>query len=82
VVDLVDTDLNAMGQLRPALAGQTIAATLTIVVTAWFDVVPSIATELELLGRAVSFVGEDDGKGRGRQPRPGRPILDMSGSSR
>ena len=52
-VDLAETDLNAMGRLSPPLAGQSIAASLTAVVKAWFDVVPSMAKELELLGGAV-----------------------------
>lgn len=53
-VDLVETDLNAMGRLSPPPAGQSIGAALTTVVTAWFDVVPSMARELGLLGGAVN----------------------------
>jgi hypothetical protein len=52
-VDLVETDLDGVGRLSPPLAGQSIAGTLTTVVKAWFDVVPSVAKELELLGGAV-----------------------------
>lgn len=54
VVGLVESDFNGMGQLSPPPAGQSIAVALAAVIKAWFDVVPSMAEELELLGGSMT----------------------------
>lgn len=50
----VGTDLSGVGRLGEPAAGQSIAVSLTSVVSAWVGVVPSMATELSLLGGAVN----------------------------